>query len=181
MDVVDAIEGVPFIDRCVGCPYDGKAIGPRGNRASRIVLVGEAPGATEIELGEPFRGKAGETLGSALAEAGLDEGSLFITNAVACQPHPVHPWVKAIDACRGRLEADLAANPGAVLVTLGGTAVRAVTRAVGFRVLADRGKPLIGSWGTLVPTLHPARVLRRPSERQLLVEDLMHASRIAAE
>ena len=36
---------VPFIDRCRECPYQGKAIGPRGNPASRIILVGEAPGA----------------------------------------------------------------------------------------------------------------------------------------
>jgi uracil-DNA glycosylase len=39
---------MPFIDRCPGCPYQGKAICPRGNPASPIVLVGEAPGATEI-------------------------------------------------------------------------------------------------------------------------------------
>ena len=169
-----------FIDRCLGCPYRGRAIGPRGNPTSRIVLVGEAPGETEIKRGEPFRGKAGQTLNSALTEAGLDEGSLFITNAVACQPDPVRPWVRAIDACRGRLEADLGANPRAVLVALGGTAVRAVTRLSGFRVLRDRGRPLTGPWGTLMPTLHPARVLRRPSERHLLVEDLMHAGRIAA-
>ncbi|MBI3751479.1 MAG: hypothetical protein HY263_07470 [Chloroflexi bacterium] len=165
------------IDRCPGCPYSGRAIGPRGSLASHMVLVGEAPGTTEI--GEPFRGKAGEILRSALVEAALDEANLFITNAVACQPHPVHPWVRAIDACRGRLEADLAANPGAVLVALGGTAVRAVTRRSGFRVLADRGTPLIGPWGTLVPTLHPARVLRHPAECRLLVEDLMLANRIA--
>ena len=40
---------VPFIDRCRECPYQGKAIGPRGNDASRFILVGEAPGATEID------------------------------------------------------------------------------------------------------------------------------------
>jgi uracil-DNA glycosylase len=40
---------VPFIDRCREFPYQGKAIGPRGNDASRIILVGEAPGATEID------------------------------------------------------------------------------------------------------------------------------------
>jgi hypothetical protein len=39
---------MPFIDRCRECPYQGKAIAPHGNHASRIILVGEAPGATEI-------------------------------------------------------------------------------------------------------------------------------------
>jgi uracil-DNA glycosylase family 4 len=86
---------VPTIDHCPGCPYRefGPAVGPRGDPASRIVLVGEAPGREEIKAGRPFVGPAGRVLSEALAEAGLTPGDLFITNAVACVPHPVHPWV----------------------------------------------------------------------------------------
>jgi uracil-DNA glycosylase family 4 len=120
---------MPIIDNCPDCPYRefGPAIGPRGDPASRIVLVGEAPGAKEIAEGRPFVGPVGDVLWEALTEAGHSEADLFITNAVACQPRPVKPTVAAIDACRGRLVGDIKAHPRAVVVALGLTAVRAVT------------------------------------------------------
>ena len=171
---------VPFIDRCHDCPYQGKAIGPRGNPASRIVLVGEAPGATEIIEGGPFRGPAGQVLSQALVEAELVEANLFITNSVACQPRPVHPRVGAIDACRGRLIRDIEGHGRAVIVTLGATAFRSVTEQRGFQMLDVRGQRVETKWGSVVPTLHPARVMRVRSERPLLVEDLALAGRIAS-
>ncbi len=169
---------MPTIDNCPGCPYRGfgPAIGPRGNPTSPIILVGEAPGATEIVEGRPFVGRAGGVLSEALAKAHLDEADVFITNTVACRPHPVHPRVKAIDACRGRLVRDIDAHPRGVIVALGLTAVRAVSGQRGFRMMDAHGEELTSIWGPVVPTLHPARVLRRPSERPLLVADLKHAA-----
>jgi uracil-DNA glycosylase family 4 len=173
---------VPTIANCLDCPYGGKAIGPRGEDASLIVLVGEAPGRTEIGEERPFVGRAGAVLWQALAEAGLVEADLFITNAVACRPDPVHPWVKAIDACRGRLVRDIEARPRAVIVALGRTAVRAVTERRGFRMMDVRGTELQSEWGTVLPTLHPAFVRRRGLdglEYRMLVEDFKHARRLA--
>jgi DNA polymerase len=169
---------VPFIDRCPGCPYQGKAIGPRGNPASRIVLVGEAPSATEIIEGEPFRGRAGDVLWRAVDEARLLQGDLFISNAVACRPTHGRPSVRAFVACRGRLVRDIEAHPRAVVVALGLTAVRAVTGGRGFRMMDSHGVALATVWGPVLPTLHPARVLRRPAEYPFLVEDLKHARRL---
>jgi uracil-DNA glycosylase family 4 len=169
---------MPFIDRCRECPYHGKAIGPRGNPTSRIVLVGEAPGATEIVEGEPFRGPAGDVLWRAVSEARLLEGDLFITNSVACRPPHGRPSVGAIVACRGRLVRDIEAHPRAVVVALGLTAVRAVTGGRGFRMMESHGVTLATVWGPVLPTFHPARVLRRPAEYPLLVEDLKHARRL---
>jgi uracil-DNA glycosylase len=173
---------MPTIDHCLDCPYRlfGPAIGTRGDTASQIVLVGEAPGATEIEQGRPFVGRAGDVLWEALAEVGLIETDAFITNAVACRPHPTKPKVAAINACHGRLVRDIDAHPRAVIVALGGTAVRALTGQHGFRVLRDHGHRLESAWGPIVPTLHPARVLRRPHERPWLIEDLKTARRLAA-
>ena len=171
---------MPFIDRCHGCPYQGKAIGPHGNPGSPIILVGEAPGSTEIVEGEPFVGRAGDILRKALAEAGLVEADLFITNSVACQPRPVHPWVTAIDACRGRLLRDLEARGYGVIVTLGATAFRSVTERRGFRMRDVRGQRVETKWGPVVPTFHPARVMRVRSEQPLLVADLALADRIAS-
>jgi uracil-DNA glycosylase family 4 len=170
---------VPFIDRCHGCPYQGKAIGPRGNPASRIVLVGEAPGATEIIEGEPFRGPAGDVLWRAVSEARLLEGDLFITNSVACRPPHGPPSAKAILACHGRLVRDLEAHPRDMIVALGRTAVRAVTGRREFPMLEGHGEVLPSMWAPVIPTLHPAFVLRRPAMFPMLVEDLKHARRVA--
>ena len=169
---------VPIINRCRDCPYGGKAVGSRGNPASSIVLVGEAPGAKEFVEGEPFRGPAGDVLRRAVDEARLLEGDLFITNSVACRPPHGRPSVRAILACRGRLVHDIELHPRAVIVTLGRTAVRAVTGRRKFPMLKEHGELLASVWAPVVPTLHPARVLRRPAEYPMLVADLKHARRV---
>ncbi|HEY5435347.1 MAG TPA: uracil-DNA glycosylase family protein, partial [Candidatus Limnocylindrales bacterium] len=93
-----------------------------------------------------------------------------------CRPPRGRPSAKAIDACHGRLVRDIEAHPRAVVVVaLGLTAVRAVTGQRGFQMMTAHGTELTSPWGPVVPTLHPARVLRRPKERDLLVEDLKHA------
>jgi DNA polymerase len=148
---------MPSVENCPGCPYGGPAIGPRGKPTGRIVLVGEAPGKTEIERGCQFVGRAGGVLSQAIADAGLREADLFITNSIACRPQPVRPWVKAIDACRGRLLRDLEAHPRAVVVALGATALRAVTGKRDLRILKARTQGPISTRGWLVvPTVHPA-------------------------
>ena len=109
------------IGHCPSCPYrEGPAIGHRGNPASRIVLVGEAPGAKEIAEGRLFVGPAGDVLWAAVAKAGLHEADVFVVNSLACRPHPVRPRVEAIVACRGRLVRYIAAYPRAVIVALAG-------------------------------------------------------------
>lgn len=171
---------VPIIDNCLGCPYRyGAAIGPRGNPTSPVVLVGEAPGATEVIEGEPFRGPAGNVLWRAVADARLLGGDLFITNSLACRPTHGRPSAQAIRACHGRLVHDIETHPRAVIVALGRTAIRAVTGCREFLMLKEHGGLLSSIWAPVVPTLHPARVLRRPAEYPMLVEDLKHARRVA--
>ena len=180
-----------FIDPCPGCPYQGLAIGSRGNPATRIVLVGEAPGATEIDEGMPFVGTAGtKVLWPAVAEADLNEADLYVVNSVACRPYnPANPSVRApsldaILACHQRFVDDFGTHPRAVIVALGATAVRALTGRRAFPVTkVEPGTELPSIWGPVIPTLHPAYVLRRGldgRERQRLVGDLRHARQLAS-
>jgi DNA polymerase len=168
---------VTTIDHCAGCPYlnGGPAIGPSGDPVSRIVLVGEAPGRDEIKNGEPFIGPAGQLLRADLKEAGIRIDEVFITNSVACRPNPVKPKVRAIEACHDRLVRDVGAHQRAVIVALGGTAARALTGRRDIKPMRDRGTVIDSMWGPILPTLHPARVLRVKSERPLRVVDLMTA------
>lgn len=179
-------DAVPTIDRCPECPYQGKAIGPRGDPESRLILVGEAPGQNEVAEEQPFvrrPSRAGGVLWDALDEVGLSEDGIFITNAVACQPHPVKPKVASINACRPRLVHDIERAPRAVVMTLGATAFRAVTEERGFLMRDIRGRQVDTTWGPLIPTIHPASVLHQPREGpmlvQMLVEHLRRARRLA--
>jgi DNA polymerase len=174
------------LDNCPDCPYRkyGPAIGSRGDAASPIVLVGEAPGEKEIEKGLPFVGPAGtRVLWPALREVGLSEADVFVTNSVACLPNPVKPRVAAIKACHERLGQDIGAHHRDVIVALGATAIRAVTGLRGFSTTkAEPGTEFPSEWGSVVPTFHPAYVLRRGlngPEMRRLVADLEHARRLA--
>ena len=180
-----------FIDTCAGCPYRGLAIGSRGNPASRIVLVGEAPGANEIDEGMPFVGTAGtKVLWPAVAEADLNDADLYVVNSVACRPYnPANPSVRApspgaILACHQRFVDEIGTHPRAVIVALGGTAVRALTGRRAYPVTKTKpGTELPSIWGPVIPTLHPAYVLRRGlggPEMQRLVEGLRRARQLAS-
>ena len=156
-------------------------MGTWGDPASPVLLVGEAPGATEVIDGRPFAGQAGDELRSALAVLSRSEADVFIVNAVACKPYPrVTPKVAAIGSCNGRLIEEIERAPREVIVTLGKTAFRAITGQRDFRMLDVRGRPLPTRWGRLVPTLHPARVLRIQRERELMIDDLRHAFELAS-
>lgn len=182
---------MPIIDWCPDCPYRefGPAIGTRGDPASHIVLVGEAPGADEITKGLPFVGRAGtEVLWPALAKAGLHEQDVFVANSVACRPYRPNrpkdrkPSGDAILACHRRLAREIG-RPRAVIVALGATAVEALTGRRGFPVTKEHGAELLTGWGRVVPTLHPAYVLRRGlngPEYRMLIADLALARRIAS-
>jgi uracil-DNA glycosylase family 4 len=151
-----------------------------GDPASPVLLVGEAPGAKEVVDGRPFAGRAGDELRAALAAVSRSEADVFIVNTVACKPYPkVKPTSAAIRACRERLIHEIERAPRAAIVTLGATAFAALTGRRGLRMLDVRGTPVETQWGTVVPTLHPARVLRIRTERDYLVHDLRLAFEIA--
>ena len=170
------------VQRCRGCElYENatQAVFSKGSPSARVVLVGEQPGDQEDRKGEPFVGPAGRLLDTALAEAGIDPGDAYVTNAVKhfrfTQAAPgkrrIHktPDASHIAACQPWLTAELALLEPEVLVTLGATAGKALMGS-SFRVTKDRGVliPLenrgpdepTGHAHYLVATIHPSAVLR---------------------
>ena len=158
-----------------------------GPLTAAIALVGEALGEDEEEQHQNFVGRAGRKLTQAIRLAGLYREDLWVCNAVRCRPtHPTtgknrKPTAHEIDCCHGFLDAELRRIHPKVIVTLGDVATQAV---LGYRpggVLDHRGRALwsdvYNCW--VVLSLHPAYVLRVPSQVDLLVWDLQRAKEIA--
>jgi DNA polymerase len=137
-----------------------------------LVLVGEAPGATEVEEGEPFVGQAGHQLDGALEAAGIDRGGVYVTNVVKVRPpNNRTPHVDEIEAWRPVLDAELDRVDPAVVVTLGNTATGALLDAdEGITDL--RGRRIEHGGRVVVPTFHPASIFYDEGKRADLEADL---------
>ncbi|HKC22889.1 MAG TPA: UdgX family uracil-DNA binding protein [Gaiellaceae bacterium] len=138
------------------------------------MFVGEQPGDHEDRTGRPFVGPAGRVFDEALAEAGIDRASVYVTNAVkhfkwqARGKRRIHQkpnWTE-MTACRPWLEAELEVVKPRVLVLLGATAAQTLLGRQ-FRVTQHRGELLPSELAEAVTaTVHPSSILRdEPDER----------------
>jgi DNA polymerase len=144
-----------------------------GPVAAEAMFVGEQPGDQEDRTGTPFVGPAGRVFDEALAEAGIDRASVYVTNAVkhfkwqARGKRRIHQkpnWTE-MTACRPWLEAELEVGPR-VLVLLGATAAQTLLGRE-FRITQHRGELLESDLAEAVTaTVHPSSTLRgEPDER----------------
>ena len=160
--------------QCDRCPLhqDRRHIvfGRGGSRAG-LVLVGEGPGAQEDARGVPFVGPAGQLLDRILAALGLGEDEVYITNIVKCRPPGNRdPQPGEAAACRPFLDAQLAALSPRVICTLGRPASQALLQSQApISALRGRWKRMGQSW--LLPTYHPAFLLRNPGAKAQVYRD----------
>lgn len=142
-----------------------------GDPNARIVLIGEGPGATEDEQGKPFVGKAGELLDRILDAAGFARQQVYISNVVLCRPPGNRtPEEAEIAACRPYLQRRLELIAPAIVVLLGATPLHALIDPKA-KITRERGRwyRLDGRW--VLPTYHPAYLLRNPSAKKDAWED----------
>ncbi len=143
-----------------------------GDPAARLVFCGEGPGEEEDLSGRPFVGRAGELL-TAMIEKGLKmrREDVFILNAVKCRPPGNRtPAPDEMAACRPFLDAQLATIRPKVIVALGNPACLALLGTSGITKLRGR---VFDAFGTkVVPTWHPAYLLRNPDAKREAWEDL---------
>jgi DNA polymerase len=126
------------------------------------MLIGEAPGAQEDQLGQPFVGRSGRLLDELLEEElGIDRHECYITNVVKCRPPKNrNPLPDEIASCRGFLERQVDLVSPKVIVTLGNVATKAILgRKEGITTL--RGMEFVWRGISVIPTYHPAAALRR--------------------
>ncbi|MGH9189350.1 MAG: uracil-DNA glycosylase [Acidimicrobiales bacterium] len=150
-----------------------------GDPDADLMFVGEGPGAQEDLQGEPFVGRSGQLLDRMVAEEiGLTRDRFYIANAVKCRPPGNRdPQPDEIDTCRPFLEAQLDAIDPLVVVTLGNFATKLLL-ATNEGITRLRGRSYPFRRGVLVPTFHPAAVLRAGGETAAQMRaDLVRAKR----
>lgn len=164
--------------RCGLCQGRSKIVFGSGNPNADLLFVGEGPGAEEDKRGLPFVGRAGELLTQMIEKGiGVPRSEVYICNIVKCRPPQNRtPLPPEVAACRPFLDGQIQAIQPRVIVTLGKPAAS---------LLLDREIAITrmrGSWQTyegipLMPTLHPAYVLRQytPENRRAVWEDLKAA------
>lgn len=143
-----------------------------GNPSAGIVFIGEGPGANEDIQGEPFVGRAGKLLDRILAAIDLDRDSVFITNIVKCRPPGNRtPSKDEVAACWWILEEQIRIMKPGVIVTLGAPASRTMT---GSSDGIGKLRGTIHRYGDIpiIPTYHPAALLRTDALKRPVWEDM---------
>jgi DNA polymerase len=172
-ETVQAVAG--DLGECTRCklhPTRQNIVFGVGSPRSRLMFVGEAPGADEDRQGEPFVGRAGKLLDRIIQAMGLRREEVYIANVLKCRPpNNRNPEEDEIAACSPFLFRQIAAISPEVLVALGAPAAKTLldTQAPIGRL---RGKFWLCRGIDLMPTYHPAYLLRNPAKKREVWEDM---------
>jgi len=143
-----------------------------GNGKVPLVFVGEAPGADEDAQGEAFVGRAGQLLTRIIAAIGLDRGDIYICNVIKCRPpENRNPLPDEIQACWPYLEQQLDLLKPRVICALGRSAAQALL-GTSHSISEIRGSLFEVRGIKIIPTFHPAYLLRNPHAKKLVWQDM---------
>jgi DNA polymerase len=143
-----------------------------GNINARLMFIGEAPGADEDRLGEPFVGKAGQLLTKIIEACRLTREEVYIANILKCRPPGNrNPEPDEVQNCRGYLDRQLAIIRPEFICCLGSVAAKSLlnTEATIGRM---RGRFYLYEGIPVLCTYHPAYLLRNPSAKRDVWEDM---------
>ena len=163
------------IGDCTRCPLHEQrthVVHTEGNRKARLMFVGEAPGADEDVRARPFVGRAGQLLTKIIEAIGMKREEVLIGNVNRCRPPGNRaPMPDEVAMCKPFLLREIAAAQPEVIVVLGNTATKNLldTRE-GITRLRGNFQEYQGI--TVMPTFHPAYLLRDPSKKRETWEDM---------
>ena len=160
---------------CMQCPLGQtrtKFVFGTGDPASRVVFIGEAPGADEDAQGEPFVGRAGQLLNKILESIGLKRESVYICNILKCRPpNNRAPLPEESEACTPYLMKQLDLIKPAFIICLGRTAAQWLLKT-NDTLSVMRGRVHDYRGMKLIVTYHPAALLRNPDWKRPVWEDM---------
>ena len=171
--------------RCRLCETRQHALCGEGNRQARLMLVAQAPGEKEDREGRMFIGPSGRMLDELLEGAGIDRGTLYMTNLVKCMlPKYRKPKADEITACAPFLERETVLVDPAVIAPLGHYAVVHVFKHYGLSLPPASelfGRSFSAGGRTIFPLQHPASALYNPGFKEVLARNYRRLGMILAE
>ena len=188
MDVSSADQGAwdeveQAVRTCTRCPLHEtrtQAVFGVGDKRAEWMVIGEAPGADEDRLGEPFVGRAGQLLTSMLKALGLTRKQVYIANILKSRPPGNRdPLPEEVAACEPYLQRQLALIKPKIILTVGRIAAQNLLKT-DTKIGALRGQrhTCPGTDIPVVVTYHPAYLMRSPLEKRKAWEDLKFARRV---
>ena len=163
------------VESCQSCPLHEtrtNTVPGAGNENARLVFVGEAPGADEDRQGIPFVGRAGQKLTQIIEAMGLSRSEVYIANVLKCRPPGNrNPLPEEVQACEPYLIAQLRLIKPRVICALGAFAAQTLLRT-DQRISRLRGQFHTYQGIKLMPTYHPAFLLRNPRSKRDVWEDV---------
>ncbi len=160
---------------CSRCSLRAHASGVvfgEGHPRAQLMFIGEGPGAEEDRQGRPFVGAAGQLLDRIIASAGLSRKDVYIANIVKCRPPKNRaPQRDEMEACLPLLEKQIALIDPKILVLLGAVATKALLDP-SLAITRARGSWYQWRGHQVMPTFHPAALLRDPGKKKPVWEDI---------
>lgn len=178
MDTLNQItERILHCDKCELFKTKVNAVPGEGDANSKIIIVGEAPGAEEDATGRPFVGRSGMLLRRTLSSLGMN---VFITNTIHCRPPQNRkPTSTESETCKPYLLEQIKIINPKVIILLGNTALEAILGITGITTL--RGKIIERDGIKYIPTFHPAAVLRDMKRIEEFKQDLELAKAVCSD
>lgn len=161
--------------RCTRCRLSAsrtQVVFGTGNPDANLMFVGEAPGRDEDLQGEPFVGRAGQLLTDIIKAMKLSRADVYIANVIKCRPpENRNPEPAELDACRPYIRRQVELIRPKVIVTLGKFALQSLTGKT-YSISSIRGEWLEHEGVKVMPTFHPAYLLRTPSAKKEVWQDM---------
>ena len=168
--------------RCPLCSLRTNLVFGEGNPRAEIVFVGEAPGGDEDREGRPFVGRAGQLLTKIINAMGLKREDVYICNILKCRPPGNrNPEPAEIAACEPFLIRQLQAVAPRVICALGAFAAKTLLNKGDVPITALRGRFHAYEGIKVMPTFHPAYLLRNPAAKKPVWEDIQMIMKELAE
>jgi len=144
-----------------------------GNSDANLMFVGEAPGRDEDRQGIPFVGRAGQLLTNIIEAIGQQRDSVYIANVIKCRPPKNrNPEPEEVDTCEPFLFSQIDSVKPRVIVALGSFAFRTLLSDNKTPISKARGRVYDFRGAKLLPTFHPAYLLRNPSAKRDVWTDM---------
>ncbi|HZS48759.1 MAG TPA: uracil-DNA glycosylase [Blastocatellia bacterium] len=158
--------------RCRLCEERTNIVFGEGNPNAELMFVGEGPGADEDAQGRPFVGRSGQLLTKIIEAMGIKREDTYIANIVKCRPPGNRtPMKDEVDTCEGFLFRQIAIIKPKVIVALGLPAAQTLMRSKS-SISGLRGRFFDYQGAKLMPTFHPAYLLRSPDKKREVWEDM---------